>query len=302
MISRGVSRMIKRNLVVLICILMSGILCTGCGHVKNAKRLIREARAAHGDCTVISQTETEDKTEVVLKDTLQGFEYTVRSYMTDINVDNTSFGSVPDSSDSFMAALIDYTLNESSERIAALLKEHNATFEQDRMSITVPVGDDGIAVTEKMAKILQEYNLENRMDGVIIRVGDDKTHLGSCRLPDISFRDHEKEIEDDYMMKAENLMSSVSRKNRSLTFVKKEKVAFSEIGIDLSRVSIYSNNKVEKESDPVTLYYFQTNCQTFYIADFIDSNTGADYTNFDLSREKEAKGEKGFIHINFNTN
>ena len=286
----------SRYILITLCVL----LLTGCGHVKSAKKLIRRARADHGACKVISQTETEEKTEVVLQDKLQGFTYTVKSYMYDISIDGSSFGSLPQTRDNFLTALIDYALDASSDEIRALLQSHKATFERDQMLLVVDMEDDGVAVSEGLATILQKYNLENRMDGVTVFVSNKKEHLGSIRLPDCTFRDPETEQIDDYTMRAEILMQSVSKKNRSLTFVKKESVPFSELGLPLSRVSVYSAAKIEKESDPVTLYYFKTNQQTFFIANFDDAQTGAAYTNFDLSLEKEAKGEKGFIHFHIN--
>lgn len=275
------------------------LLLAGCGHVKSAKKLIRQARSEHGSCKVISQTETEDKTEVVLQDDLQGFTYTVRSYMTDINIDGSSFGSLPETRDGFMKALTDYALKESEDEVEALMQECDATFQRESLSIDAKDKENGIAACTILASILQKYNLENRMDGLTINVRNKEDHLGSCRLPELSFRTPEKEKEDDYMRRAQNLMSSVSPKNRSLTFVKKESVPFSKLGIPLSRVSSYSWNKVTTISDTVTLYYYQTNQQLFYIADFIDNDTGADYTNFDLSLEKAAKGEKGIFHFHF---
>ncbi len=274
----------KRNRFILITLCI--LLLTGCGHVKSAKKLIRRARAEHGACEVVSQTETEEKTEVVLQDELQGFTYTVKSYMSDINIDGSSFGSLPHTRDDFMTALIDHALDTSSDEIRALLQNHKASFERDQMLLVVDMEDDGVAVSESLMTILQKHNLENRMDGVTVFVSNKKEHLGSCRLPDCTFRDPETELIDDYTMRAEILMQQVRKKNRSLTFVKKESVPFSELGIPLSRVSIYSAAKIEKESDPVTLYYFRTNKQTFYIANFDDTKTGADYTSFDLSLEE----------------
>ena len=274
-------------------------LLTGCGHVKSAKKLIRQAVSEHGKCKVVSQTETEEKTEVILQDELQGFTYTMRSYMSDISVDGASFGSVPETRDNFLTALTDYALENSKKEVEALMQECDASFNRDTLYIEAKDKEKGIAACTVLASILQEYNLENRMDGLAISVSDNEDYLGSCRLPSLSFRTPEKEKEDDYMRRAQNLMSSVSPKNRSLTFVKKETVPFSQLGIPLSRVSSYSWNHVTLPGDPVTLYYFQTNQQLFYIADFIDNDTGADYTNFDLSLEKAARGEKGIFHFHF---
>ncbi len=287
----------KKKLTYIVMFLL--VFLTGCGHVKSAKKLISKAEKEHGACEVISKTETKEKTEVVLKDELQGFTYTVKSSMYDMNIDGASFGSLPDTRDNFQTALIDYALDSSEEDVTTLLNKYNATFKRDGMYLVVSNDDDGPKVCEEFAKILQNYNLKKRMDGVSIYVSNEKEHLGSCKLPNLSFRNPEQEKIDDYTKRAQNLMSSVSKDNSSLSFVKKETVPFSELKIPLSRGYGHYSENIEKEDDMVTLYYFKTNQQTFFIADFTDNDTGANYTNFDLSLEKKAMGDNGFLHFHF---
>ena len=84
----------RRLLLSLTVIFSFLLLAAGCS-VKNANSLVRMAIRDHGDADVVSKVETEDHTEVILKDKLQGFEYKVTSRMDDINVDGAHFGSLP---------------------------------------------------------------------------------------------------------------------------------------------------------------------------------------------------------------
>ena len=64
---------LKRIIIpVLACFLL--MLISGCSP-KNAKSLVKMAKRQHGDCTVVSKTETDDGAKVVLHDKLQDFDY-----------------------------------------------------------------------------------------------------------------------------------------------------------------------------------------------------------------------------------
>ena len=53
------------------------LLSFGCGKIKSGKSLFEWAKSEYGDCTIVSMSETDDKTIVVLHDTLQDFDYEV---------------------------------------------------------------------------------------------------------------------------------------------------------------------------------------------------------------------------------
>ena len=73
---------------------------------------------------------------------------------------------------------------------------------------------------------------------------------------------------------------------------------FADTGVPLSRVEQVMGSEYPKTmSDPVTFYYFKTENQEFYIADFIDNQTWNKYTTFDP--EKEKKKKKSWLHISF---
>ncbi len=275
------------------------ILC-GCGHVKSAKKLIRQAKRDHGACEVISQKETEESVEVVLKDELQGFEYTVRSYMSDLSIDGSSFGSLPDTSDNFDRALMDFALAKTKTDYEAVCRKYGAVLDNEvALELTIPKGTDAKAAGEEVAALFCAYNKNNRMDRFKLYIRDEEhSHLGSCYLSDGRFRTPEEEKTDDIKEEAHRLLQATDNRRGELTFVKKETGTFADTGLSLSRVEQVMGSEYPKTmSDPVTFYYFKTENQEFYIADFIDNQTWNKYTTFDP--EKEKKKKKSWLHINF---
>ena len=298
----------KKFFIILLSALFCCTLC-GCGKVQSAKSLIRQATRDHGKCEVTSQTESDEKTEVVLKDSLQGFQYTVYSYMQDINIDGSSFGSLPSSGDTFSNALIKYVSGETNDRIEDICQKYGVALDDtypgslSEIEISPDTPEEtGIMAIEEIAAVIQEYNLEGRLDGHVINLSHDKewlrqyyeslkaghgeediysdpeyaftlssagggvaSHIGSVRLPDIRFRDHEKEQEDYYLEMAQ-------MKNTKAVFVRSEKKTFADTGISLDRVSqTYDQYYPKTMSDPVTFYYFSADGKEFYICDFLDA-------------------------------
>jgi len=64
----------KKWLVKILLLFIIVLFTSGCGEVKSKKSLYKWAKNEYGDCTIVSMTETDDKTVVVLHDTLQDFE------------------------------------------------------------------------------------------------------------------------------------------------------------------------------------------------------------------------------------
>lgn len=305
-------------------------LITGCGHVKNANSLVKMAKNAHGRCEVISKTETDEKTTVILKDELQGFQYEVYSSMTDINIDGASFGSVPGTTDTFDSHLQEYVLEETKEEREKICQKYNVNYDTTNlidytdvsMSSKVALAD-GIKAVEEIGALLQEYNLESRLDGFTINLVHDKEwlkdyynrklkendgdiysdsefsgaggatlcHIGSVKLPDCTFRDKEKENEDYYLEMAH-------MKSQYAKYVRREKKTFADTGLPLSRVSNTAyQDYPEKMSDPVTFYYYDVNGTEFFICDFLDVDTGTWYTNYDDVKPKEPEKKLINFHI-----
>ena len=285
---------------------------TGC-QVKSAKQLIKQAKRQHGKCEVISQTEGKDWTTVVLKDELQGFEYTVSSKMDSISIDGSSFGSLEGTSDGFAGALTDYVYSATEEDRKKICETYHVSFDYDgRGDLYIDSEEElenGIKALEEIGTALNQYNLEHRMDGwelylsysdvyvhqyyetkkaeygketeeYLLSPAEEGTlcHIGSIRLPECTFRDREKEQEDYYLEMAQ-------RYDKDAVFLRKEEKTFKDVGIGINNVErTYYQYFPEQDSDPVTFYYFSANGKEFFICNFLDTRTGTWYTSFESSK------------------
>ncbi len=263
-----------------------------CGSVKSANDLYKQAKKKHGKCTVVSKDETEDKTTVVLHDELQDFDYTVTSSMDEINIDGSSFGSVPDTSDSFDRDLKEKVLSDCMSDIEDACSSVGVSYQlSDYALLVVKSSDEDKAVkgAKKCAKILQKKNKKHRMDGWEIEVRgktesnsnytyDDK--YGVVRLPDNEYADI-GDLKVEYYTEMAH-----SQTDPKATYVRKEKKTFADTGADLERVvNVLGEDYPTSNSSPVTFYYFKdSNGREYYLCDFnyYESNSSrfAWYTNY----------------------
>ena len=145
--------------------------------------------------------------------------------------------------------------------------------------------ESGATAAMSFAEVIQTQNINHRLDNVEIVVYQDSektsssehgpaywTRLGSVKLPDISFRDIEKETED-------NFIQIGLAHDKGAEYLGKEQKAFADTGLDLNRVVIYDGeSNPTKPDSPVMLYYFRASDGTdFWIADFSYKYPGNEY-------------------------
>ena len=191
--------------VILVFAFLIGV--ASCSRPKSANALIREAQDKYGPCTVVKKETTKDGTIVVLHDELQDFDYTVRSFMMDMNVDGASFGSTEQTRDTFLDDLIDKIVADESDELDRICKENGTRYisghEETIYLLPAIFAEDeesGAKTAEAFAKILQEHNLQGRLDNAELVVYKDndsikngKTKstrwkkLGSIKLPETTF-------------------------------------------------------------------------------------------------------------------
>lgn len=249
------------------------VLLVGCGSPKSARSLISKAKAKHGACTVVSKTkESDGGWTVVLKDDLQGFEYTVRSYMDDINIDGSSFGTYPYEWDNFDQKLFDYVITLHASDLATICADHNARYDisAGALVIMAPSEDEGGAAASECAEVIQSENLNNRLDGVTIWVMTDtypepmdNEHLGSVLLPDTSYRNQDDERVAYYTDMARMQYDSTA------VYLKTVQGTFGQTGADINRIANSDGQEITGPDSPVTMFYFKNAAgKEFYLCDF----------------------------------
>ena len=197
-----IATMRKALSVILVFAFLFGV--TSCSRPKSANALIRYAKDKYGDCTLVSKETTQDGTIVVLHDELQDFDYTVRSFMMAMNLDGASFGKAEQTRDTFLEDLIDKIVADESDALDRICKENGTRYisghEETIYLLPAIFAEDkesGVKTAEAFAKILQEHNLQGRLDNAELVVYKDKDSirngktkstlwkkLGSIKLPD----------------------------------------------------------------------------------------------------------------------
>lgn len=261
---------------------------SSCGSLMTKDELVRYASRTYGDCNLIGYKESEDSREVTVKDKLQGFEYGVSSYYYDMDIDGSNFGFYPTKSDTFEENLKYYVWQNVEYDIDRLCDSNDMTRVMDSsydknlgvFYVTVDdkkasereiIIDNAKIVIEKAAAVMNEYNKNNRLDGMRIDLSvndSDKCvseHIGSVLLPGLKFRDIEEENIDYYTDMAKMQCT------KDIEFLRIERKTFRDTGADLSEVcNILGSDRPESEDDPVVFYYFKDlkTGKEFYLCDF----------------------------------
>ena len=265
---------IKKIMAVLGGVLLLGL--AACGSPKNAKQLKKEAERQYGPCTIVSEEKSEKGTKLVLHDELQDFDYTYTSYMSEINIDGTSFGSLPSSGNNFEVSLYQKVTADHKQELDSICEKNGCTWQvnQDELLVVLMAPDEGTAkkVATEIAKILEPENKKNRLDGKLIMACGNKEadwwhndRYGSVKLPDIKWRTTEDERVDEYIERAHMFTDPKAE------YIRTEKKTFRDTGAELNRVvSTLGDTYPTDMNSPVTFYYFRSEKgQEYYICDFL---------------------------------
>lgn len=251
--------------------LILSVLCLCACQAKNAKQLKRQAKATYGSAKVLSETDGQNGSRVVLQDKLQGFEYTITSYLQDFNIDGTSFGSVPGTYSDFDTRLMHHCVGQVQSQIDSLCQQYNGSFEcnsyfhRDLIGF-VKVDDPNNAkdLSEGIAKALQTQNKNNRLDNVEISVEDnDDNYLGRVLFPGCTFESEAEKMLADVTEYAKQL-------DPNAVYERTETKTLRQMGISIDSVICTNGFNCPLDADgPVHLYYFKgTGGKSFYVGDF----------------------------------
>ena len=269
-------------------LLVCGI--SSCGRVKTAKELHKYANKTYGECTVVSSTEEDKKTVITVHDKLQDFDYQVYSRMNDLNIDGSSFGSIPNTSSDFDKKLEEKVLSNADDELNSVCSKYKVKMETSDFCMLVIRSNDEEAAksaASECAETIQKQNLNHRLDNWrITAYADNKNDYlhdekyAVIILPDIKLLDREDEITLEYIQRAQSQTDSKAE------FIRKEVKKFSDTGANLNQVVSTLGQDYPTEMDsPVTYYYFRSSKgEEFFLCNFLceDEKTGGYYyyTNY----------------------
>lgn len=275
----------KKMFIKILLLLAMVFVISGCGEPKSGKSLYKWAKNEYGDCTIVSITETDDKTVVILHDTLQDFDYKVISSMSKIIIDGSNFGSLSDTSDTFKRNLREKVISNVKDELDAICNKEGMRYEygdsESIISIFAETEKDGREVALKCAEILQKQNINNRLDNLCIDVVGNKyeksyenENFGSVMLPNISWRTSDDELVEYYTKMAR------MQTDQNAEFLYSELKVFGDTGADLQRVvKVIGSDYPTERTSPVTFYYFRaSDGNKYYLCDF--NYYDEDYCNY----------------------
>lgn len=278
--------------ILIIILSMITIMTCGCGHVKPASELEKTAKNKYGDCTLLSVSESKEKTVINLHDELQDFDYEFKSEISDITIDGSIFGPTSSESNNFREALKNKVIENVKDTLDNICLSENCTYEIGDSDILIyiyaPDNNKGKIAAINCAKALQEQNIDSRLNGMTIYVGTNKYEsfysnelFGSVELPDMKWSTTEDENIEFFTEIAH------SKTDKSAVFLRTEEGTFGETGADLQRVvNVLGTNYPTTNDSKVIFYYFKSsNGKEYYICDFnyyIDEtyNTFTWYTDY----------------------
>ncbi|MBR6253288.1 MAG: hypothetical protein IKR04_05595 [Clostridia bacterium] len=270
------------------------LILTACGTPDDANKLLRYAKRQYGDCTIVSKVDKEDGgVKLIVRDSLQGFEYHLYSGMQDITIDGSKFGSTPYKSDDFKEKMCLFIVSEVKGELDNLCTSgRKYKFDDYYESMDLYVysynEEDTIEFAKECATILQNHNKKHRLDDytVYAKVSDySKEYYGRYLLPKVewqSIEDERIEVMYDYAIRNIDAGSH---------YIRKETVPFSQTGADIKNVleDYYDDyfNPVYYEESMVDCYYFRSSLgKEYYVCNFVyyfenSENVGNElYTNY----------------------
>lgn len=176
-------------LITIMCIMLMG-----CGKIADKKELISYANENYGECTLVDEEASNDKRTIYLKDKEYGFEYFVSSYMDNINIDNSYFGSKQAVGSSFTKEYLKCFSENYKEQISNLEdryecnieinKNYNSGLKEDALiflSINFDVNKD---VLTNLNKCIKKYDTRNYLKNGIIYIKQNEGFKGKYILKD----------------------------------------------------------------------------------------------------------------------
>lgn len=239
----------------------------------SCKKMISDARRKHGDCDVISQVDEKMYKEVVLMDKLQGFEYRVVQRVAG-STTAVFLKEYVLTDDEFNEGLYEYVNLNAGESLQKTCEKYGASYNflynPNRHVVIVPnsLSDEMIRdFVSELAVILQEYNLNGRMDSDEICLSLERKksdYRGKLRggyyiLGDGEFITGEEQIVDKLLKKAHEYSF------KKVKYVRHEIKKISESGCSEDKFVTYNQ---DYNGETMFCYFTTGDGQEYYICDF----------------------------------
>ena len=262
----------------------------GCGEPLNKSKMIKYANTNFKDAKLLNYNEDGEKNIATFIDKKYNFNYTVSSYMEEIYVDASYFGSHPSVSTDYYEKFVQYMKSSIKSELKFLKKKYNFSLKwptylksSDDIYIELILQDDSEAkkVTMKVVNLLNKYDKKNTLGDAVISVMVDGKRVGKYSFKEKRYMT-EFEIELESMKQSLILELSLKEgkifKEENIKYLKNEVRDVNDIpGSENYKLSCMGKD-TEENLDKAKVYYFKYKNDTWLVADCL-TEAGSRYVS-----------------------
>lgn len=271
--------------IVFITALLVCLLLLGCGSVSGKKELISYAETKFGEAECVKYTSNSEEAEVTLRDAEYGFDYTVRSYMSDILVDGSSFGSIESKTSDFYEKYITYLQSSESDVFNNVKSNYGCQIvwteypSNDCILISLQLADQSeLTPLYEIAEIVNTYDTRRAFGDAMIKVYYNTEVLGVYDFGTGEYLNIDEATTKWFMEAAYSIMTGQMQMDihscDELTFLYKETLTVEEIKNYADFELAYRITDTEESLANTEVYHFSFQGEEWMIADCLTSPDG----------------------------
>ena len=261
-----------KRIITLIVFSLLFLSLTGCS-VASEKEIVKFANDEYGEATLLRTEERDDKNTICyFKDEEYGFEYYVSSYMNEIIIDGSSFGSTENKGSNFDIQYYNY-INEVVDSDLSMLEQ--------KYNIDISVSDgtyiyyfakikykssnisNVATLTKEISDLYTAVDTRNYWNDLVVEAYDESgNYLGSYHHSRNGWMTAEDEIDLKYI-------DEISKLSADAKYLRKEQHLFTETGVNIQDVVQVLGNPEVKQTSMVTYYIFTVDGQEYYMCNFL---------------------------------
>ncbi|MBE5944416.1 MAG: hypothetical protein E7258_05805 [Lachnospiraceae bacterium] len=267
---RGIKKILISGLVLVLVLSLSG--CSA----DSEKNIIKHAKDKYGPNKHIKTEELgEDKTTCYFTDNEYGFEYYVSSYMNEIIIDGSSFGSVENKGSNFDIQYYNYLCNTLSYDLQAIEEKYNVDIEISdgtyiyyfaQVYYKTEDSSNASSVTKEISDLYTSLDTRHYWKNLDVEAYDcNGEYLGAYHYEQTKWMTPEDEVELDFILRIEDLSSEAE-------YLRKEQHKFTETGVDIKEVVTVLGSPEVTIDSMVTYYIFTIDGKEYFMTDFMIIN------------------------------
>lgn len=274
----------------LILLFLTCFLLSGCGEVSDKEDLLDYVESSYGDCELLSDTFSDNSRVLLLKDDEYSFEYRVTSYLSDMNVDGTSFGEIPSTSSTFTDSYLDFFTDKYSKQLRKLENDNDCSIEfyddfntngsMPLVFLKVTKDTDYDSVCLSLISMLKEYDTREYLSRGSISISLDNESIGEYSLEDSDFTSKDDLETASMLESAYNIMDVYFDvdiySSSELKFLSSEVLSIKDIqGLEDEQLAYTLGDDFDENN--IKVWHYEFNNEEWIIADCLISPNGNRY-------------------------